>query len=82
MCLNNISMKVTAEPITIDDKELKDYIFHVPLYQREYSWDLEQISDLLNDINDSYEGNEHFLGSILLFARDNLNREIIDGQQL
>lgn len=74
-------MKVTSEPITIDDKELKDCVFNVPLYQREYSWDLEQISDLFNDINDSYEGNEHFLGSILLFARDSVNRDIIDGQQ-
>jgi uncharacterized protein with ParB-like and HNH nuclease domain len=78
---NKTTMKVTSEPITIDDKELKDCIFNVPLYQREYSWDLEQISDLFNDINDSYEDNEHFLGSILLFARDGINRDIIDGQQ-
>lgn len=81
MYRNNFKMKVTSEPITIDEKELKDCVFHVPLYQREYSWDLEQISDLFNDIDESYEGNEHFLGSILLWAVDDSKREIIDGQQ-
>lgn len=78
---NKRTMKVTSEPVTIDDKDLRDCVFHVPLYQREYSWDLEQISDLFEDIENSSEGDEHFLGSILLFAKDEVNREIIDGQQ-
>lgn len=73
-------MKVSQEPIQIGDI-LKDKTFNVPLYQREYSWNLEQVSDLYYDISDSeYDG--HFLGSLLLFQTDDLKKmEIVDGQQ-
>lgn len=73
-------MKVSQEPIKISDI-LKDKTFNVPLYQREYSWNLEQVSDLYYDISDS-EDDGHFLGSLLLFQTDNLKKmEIVDGQQ-
>lgn len=73
-------MKVSQEPIKISDI-LKDKTFCVPLYQREYSWNLEQVSDLFYDISDS-EDEGHFLGSLLLFQTDNLKKmEIVDGQQ-
>ncbi len=73
-------MKVSQEPIKISDI-LKDKTFIVPLYQREYSWNLEQVSDLYYDISDS-EDDGHFLGSLLLFQTDNLKKmEIVDGQQ-
>jgi hypothetical protein len=73
-------MKVSQEPIKISDI-LKDKTFNVPLYQREYSWNLEQVSDLYYDISDSEEDG-HFLGSLLLFQTDNLKKmEIVDGQQ-
>ncbi len=51
------------------------------LYQREYSWELEQVSDLFYDIKIANEENKHFLGSILLYAKNQNTREIIDGQQ-
>nr|WP_294898581.1 DUF262 domain-containing HNH endonuclease family protein [uncultured Pedobacter sp.] len=73
-------MKVSQEPIKISDI-LKDKTFTVPLYQREYSWNLEQVSDLFYDISDSQDEG-HFLGSLLLFQTDNLKKmEIVDGQQ-
>lgn len=73
-------MKVSQEPIKISDI-LKDKTFTVPLYQREYSWNLEQVSDLYYDISDSEDGG-HFLGSLLLYQTDNLKKmEIVDGQQ-
>lgn len=73
-------MKVSQEPIKISDI-LKDKTFTVPLYQREYSWNLEQVSDLYYDISDS-DDDGHFLGSLLLFQTDNLKKmEIVDGQQ-
>jgi uncharacterized protein with ParB-like and HNH nuclease domain len=73
-------MKVSQEPIKIVDI-LKDKNFIVPLYQREYSWNLEQVSDLFYDISDADEGG-HFLGSLLLYQTDiNKTMEIVDGQQ-
>lgn len=78
---NRITMNVTSEPVNIFDKNLQSYNFEVPLYQREYAWELEQVSDLFYDIQNSGDNNHHFLGSILLFEKDNNTREIIDGQQ-
>jgi uncharacterized protein with ParB-like and HNH nuclease domain len=73
-------MKVSQEPVKITDI-LKDKTFTVPLYQREYSWNLEQVSDLYYDIADS-DDNGHFLGSLLLYDLENsLKMEIVDGQQ-
>lgn len=75
-------MKVTQEPTTLD-KVLGDFNFQVPLFQREYSWELEQVSDLFYDIESSSEEAGHFLGSILLHSSDGSKKlmEIIDGQQ-
>ena len=73
-------MKVSQEPIKISDI-LKDKTFTVPLYQREYSWNLEQVSDLFYDISES-DDNGHFLGSLLLYQTEGSNKmEIVDGQQ-
>lgn len=73
-------MKVSQEPIKISDI-LKDKTFTVPLYQREYSWNLEQVSDLFYDISDS-EDEGHFLGSLLLYQSEDINHmEVVDGQQ-
>lgn len=75
-------MKVTQEPVTLD-KVLGDFNFEIPLYQREYSWELEQVSDLFYDIESIKEETGHFLGSILLYTKDESKKimEVIDGQQ-
>jgi len=74
-------MKVSQEPVKITDI-LKDKIFTVPLYQREYSWNLDQVSDLFYDILEIDNESGHFLGSLLLFHENRSNSmEIVDGQQ-
>jgi uncharacterized protein with ParB-like and HNH nuclease domain len=81
--INNAhTMEVTQKPVPIRNY-LKEFNFEVPLYQREYSWDLEQISDMFYDIENSTKENGHFLGSLLLYSKDQQNKikEIIDGQQ-
>lgn len=73
-------MKVTQEPIQLF-KILENEEFAIPLYQREYSWGLEQVSDLYYDIIETdQEG--HFLGSLLLYESAKGKRvEVVDGQQ-
>ena len=74
-------MKVSQEPISITDI-LKDKTFTIPLYQREYSWNLEQVSDLFYDIITTNQPEGHFLGSLLLYKENDSGRmEIVDGQQ-
>lgn len=73
-------MKVSQEPLSLTDI-LKDKTFTVPLYQREYSWSLDQVSDLFYDIFET-DDDGHFLGSLLLYKKENNSRmEIVDGQQ-
>jgi uncharacterized protein with ParB-like and HNH nuclease domain len=73
-------MKVSQEPVKLSSI-ISDKTFCVPLYQREYSWTLEQISDIFYDITDSYDEG-HFLGSLLLYDLNNSKEmEIVDGQQ-
>jgi uncharacterized protein with ParB-like and HNH nuclease domain len=69
--------------------------FEVPRYQREYSWQSEQITQLLSDI-DSVELNvisiddieaatNHFVGLLVFIDESNENGErvytVVDGQQ-
>ncbi|PZW01540.1 DUF262 domain-containing protein [Metamycoplasma auris] len=63
-------------------------IIEIPLYQREYVWDDEQIIPLLDDLIDRYKDqNQHYFGIIAQSVKrvekdDNYNKHrIIDGQQ-
>jgi hypothetical protein len=60
--------------------------FHVPKYQREYTWKKWQWEQLLNDVEDNDPG--YFMGSIIcvndaqsITAGDELIFEVVDGQQ-
>ena len=62
--------------------------FLIPVYQRYYSWDLEQCRRLWNDIVDMQKENKagHFVGSIVNIAEQAMptgvqKYMIIDGQQ-
>lgn len=72
-------MKVSQESINIADI-LRNKIITVPLYQRENSWNFDQVSDLFYiTITNQLEG--HFLGSLLLYKEnDSGSVEIGNGQ--
>lgn len=60
--------------------------FHVPRYQREYTWKKWQWEQLLNDIEDNDPG--YFMGSIIcvndaqaIAAGDEIIYQVVDGQQ-
>ncbi|MBX3087074.1 MAG: DUF262 domain-containing protein [Cryobacterium sp.] len=58
----------------------------VPVYQRQYRWDIDGCEQLLSDIRrvaDAPEGRSHFIGSILSSVSEGSGDELvlIDGQQ-
>lgn len=56
--------------------------YTVPRYQRDYSWTVEQWSDLWHDILQMLEDNDsHYMGYLVLQTTDDKNYQIIDGQQ-
>ena len=66
-----------------------DYVFHIPDYQRPYSWTTEQARELIDDLLTYVEANPgqvsemppYFLGSIVLIKGDSPNADVVDGQQ-
>lgn len=56
--------------------------YHVPLYQRDYSWNQDNWEDLWADILLVIENaSVHYMGAIVLQRKDNKSFAIIDGQQ-
>jgi len=51
----------------------------IPRYQREYSWNREDVEIFWNDLNEPTQ--DLFLGSLVLKEKHNSRIEIIDGQQ-
>ena len=66
-------------------------IYNIPVYQRPYSWDKEQVDVLLEDIFSNYESENktdgYYTGNIILYDKDYkidghiTSYDIIDGQQ-
>ena len=61
------------------------YFFEIPTYQRPYSWETEQVGELLDDLLNAMGRNDqdpYFLGSIVLIKDEmDSKSEVIDGQQ-
>lgn len=66
-------------------KPIKDFLsdtYLIPDYQREYSWEREELEELWDDLVylDSNEEDKHFFGQIVINST-NKEKYIIDGQQ-
>ena len=78
---------IEATERTIGQIFSDSYAFEIPAYQRPYAWELDQASDLLNDLLEALEqqdtsGGVYFLGSIVLIKSPNEPQsKVIDGQQ-
>lgn len=79
-------MKLEAEienikKILVDDENF----YQIPDYQRPYSWDKDNLSDLIDDLTNAYHNSKeenYFCGSLVLVNDENSVRfDIIDGQQ-
>ena len=59
--------------------------FHIPPYQRGYSWETKHRTDLLSDIDElTYEDRRHFAGTLVVTpdtSETNGEYEVVDGQQ-
>src|SRR5690554_4139145 len=62
-----------------------EFAFSIPDYQRPYVWDEEKIETLFKDIAEELSLNveqpSYYMGAILMHQKNNLQLEIIDGQQ-
>lgn len=79
-------MEIKAKIENIKNILVNDERFYqIPDYQRPYSWDKDNLADLIDDLTNSYLLNKdenYFCGSLVLVNNENSERfDIIDGQQ-
>lgn len=85
-------MEFKAQPRTILDTFNLKRKYIIPRFQREYSWDIDELNELYDDLlnNLDYKDkklvtSEYFIGSLVLVGDDddasNIERQVVDGQQ-
>ena len=84
-------MEFKAQPRTIRDALTLPRRYVIPRFQREYSWEAEELEELWDDLLDSIKiennmlvASEYFIGSLVLVGDDdtrNIDRQVVDGQQ-
>ena len=59
--------------------------YEVPIYQRNYAWEKDEIFTLIQDIFDAYsatpQNQTYFIGTLVTFNKGDQVYEVIDGQQ-
>ncbi len=59
-------------------------IYEIPIYQRNYAWEKDEITTLIQDIYDSFKKNNqkvYYIGTLVSYHKGDQVFEIIDGQQ-
>lgn len=84
----SIDKKIEAKEILFKDLFGSKFAFKIPGYQRQYSWEKDQLEQLFEDIKEAMELKEdsYFLGSVILqvIAQKSDNSgiyDVVDGQQ-
>ena len=73
--------------LNTDTEDLKELLsngksYHVPPYQRDYSWKTEHWEDLWEDLVTVADGHQdHYMGAVVLESTERKSYRIIDGQQ-
>ncbi|ULG72398.1 DUF262 domain-containing protein [Macrococcus brunensis] len=67
--------------ITIKEVFNEQSQYFIPIYQRNYAWSNEERKQLIDDILSIEEGEEYFLGNLIVYEREENVFEVIDGQQ-
>jgi hypothetical protein len=73
------------QELSINDvfKSEENIIYEIPIYQRNYAWEKEEIEALVRDVWDACEMNKstYFIGTLVTFYKGTHTYEVIDGQQ-
>lgn len=77
-------MALSKHDIYSMDVFLRNSIYHIPTYQREYSWEDDELDDFWRDLEvtvDEPEDIDHFFGQVVVHNDQDKIKYIIDGQQ-
>ena len=68
--------------IYLESQETKTYL--IPVYQRNYAWEEDEITALIKDVYDAYlksPDSPYYIGTLVTYKRGDSEYEVIDGQQ-
>ena len=78
-------LKTILEECSINDIYFSNrgisILYKIPIYQRNYAWEREEICALINDVYDSMTKSVYYIGTLVTYKRDENIYEVIDGQQ-
>lgn len=86
MTKNNLPLnEVSIEQLYLSGEKA---IYEIPIYQRNYAWEKDEITALVQDVYDAYQKNRdkgssrvYYIGTLVSFHKGDNVYEIIDGQQ-
>ncbi len=78
--LNNILEECSINDIYFSNRGVS-ILYKIPIYQRNYAWEREEIYALIKDVYDSLKKSVYYIGTLVTYKRDENIYEIIDGQQ-
>jgi len=80
-----------ADEIPLEELSINDLFiggdartYEIPIYQRNYAWEEEQVKALITDVTDAYTKNPdsyYYIGTLVSYNKGDQIFEIIDGQQ-
>ena len=76
--------KIEAKEVKVGEIFSPSFMFKIPIYQRNFSWNYDDFDVLFEDIAESMDTGQrqYFLGSILIQETKSKNLfEVVDGQQ-
>lgn len=78
-------LKTILEECSINDIYFSNrgasILYKIPIYQRNYAWDRDEIYALIKDVYDSLGKSVYYIGTLVTYKRDENVFEVIDGQQ-
>jgi hypothetical protein len=75
--MTNLDSKSTK----VGDLFSQDFFFEIPNYQRPFSWEEDQLSDLVDDLVSADRSSDYFLGTLVLHEVEGRTFAVVDGQQ-
>ena len=73
--------EISIKELYIGDEKA---VYEIPIYQRNYAWEKDEISTLIQDVYDAYKKNQrkvYYIGTLVSYHKGDCVYEIIDGQQ-
>ncbi|MFC9918248.1 DUF262 domain-containing protein [Agromyces binzhouensis] len=73
--------ELNSQTINVGRLFSQDFYFHIPDYQRPFSWDVDNLTDLIDDLTAAPRDADYFLGTLVLHEVGEATYDVVDGQQ-